>query len=177
MKTVLNALNDKLLTMTANAQKIKDVRATVINEIIALIISEAKASHISFANKRLAQKWVLTKLLADEKINSDPFTKRAVTLAKKLLVDGYVIRKELLTLSQAENLCSVQKSTVNSLMDIDVKEDEGEEYLSEVKEVITNYKHDRANKLILERGLKTKFDTLKGLGLSKAEINLMVTAL
>ena len=130
--------------MSANKQLVDSTRATIVNEIITLIIEESKGHE--FTNKRVAQKWIIEELLSDDNKNLDTYTKRAIKLAKAILVEGYKVKKELLTLAQAENVCKEEKATVNGLMNYDE-----EEYVEEVKEVIANYVKTQAiAKLALE---------------------------
>lgn len=173
MKTELKTLNEKLLVVTSNAQKVKIVRATIVNDIITLVINEAKNEHLTFSNKRLAQKWIILQLLNDEKIEADTFTKRALTLSKKILVDGYTIKKELLPLAMAEALCNATKPNVNALMSLEDNDD----YLNACKNLITITKKQSAYKKVVELKLLSKMEALQALNLSTTELSLILRAL
>ena len=133
----LKELNINLNKMSTNKQLVDSTRATIVNEIITLIIEESKGHE--FANKRVAQKWIIEELLSDDNKNLDTYTKRAIKLAKAILVEGYKVKKELLTLAQAENVCKEEKATVNGLMELD-----GDEYIEDVKECISLYTRNKA---------------------------------
>ena len=171
METI-KAINTKLVAMTANANKIKDVRSTLVNDIIALVINEAKNEHVNFANKRLAQKWIIIQLLNDEKLEQDTFTKRALALAKKVLVDGYVIKKELLALSVAESLCNASKGNVNALLELD-----DDDYCESVKTLIVITKKQTAHKKVVDMKLLDKMEQLQALKLTPAQLALIIRAL
>ena len=161
--TNLTNLNITLNKMSANKRLVDTTRATVVNEIIALIISEAKEH--SFKNKRVAQKWIIVELLSDDNKNLDNYTKRALKVAKALLVDGYKIKKEALTTAQAENLIKSSKAIVNNLMKLDseIIDDKGEtEYSlavnSELKVQVKTSEEHKARHLIEYINKKTNFD-------------------
>lgn len=178
----LTELNIKLNKMTANKKLVDSTRATIVNDIIALIIEEAKEGHYTFTNKRMAQKWIIVQLLDDENKNLDAYTKRAIGVAKKLLVDGYQIKKEALTLAQAENLLKADKKHVNGLMKHDAEDadEDGEtEYSREAKALIKATQTTEALKAIEKAGLSDALKALKkahGTDTKKV-LNMMIKAL
>lgn len=171
MKT-LAELNITLNKMTSNKALIDTTRANIVNDIIVLVIDEAKGH--SFTNKRVAQKWIIEELLSDDNKNLDNYAKRALKIARAILVDGYKIKKEALTIAQAEALIKCDKAVVNSLM---VKEDE--EYTEEAKIVIAESEEVKALKALKElKAVATMEQLLKTFGTdTKKVLNLMIRAI
>ena len=179
MKT-LHELNITLNKMTTNKSLVDTTRATIVNEIIALIINEAKGH--SFTNKRVAQKWIIEELLSDDNKNLDNYTKRALKVSKAILVDGYKIKKEALTIAQAENLVKCDKTMVNKLMKLDsenVDENGETEYSLACKKEIKNYTLVNARQALADLKASEQLKALKqtfGEDTRKV-LNLMIKAL
>jgi hypothetical protein len=179
MKTLLE-LNATLLNMTANNKLIKSNRATAVNDIIKLVINETKEH--SFKSKKIAQKYVLSELLSDENIALDNYTKRAIKVSYAILIDGYKIKKESLTLSQAENLVKCNKDEVNNLMELssEVDGETGEsDYSIGAKALIKEFSKAKAIKELETLKALEMLETLKTLfGMdTKKVLNKMVETL
>ena len=179
MKT-LTELNVTLNKMSTNKRLVDTTRATIVNEIIALIIEEAKGHE--FTNKRVAQKWIIEELLSDDNKNLDNYTKRALKVSKAILVDGYKIKKEALTIAQAENLIKSDKVEVNALMkyDSEIVDDKGEtEYSAVCKMLINNRITNQAIAGLEEADATEAFKALENeFGANTRKIlNLMIKAL
>ena len=171
----LNTLNNALIALTAQANTIKDGRITLVDDIIKLIITESKAIKSDFENRKMAQKWIMFTLLEDDNTKLDTYAKRTIKLTYKLLIDGYVINKEFLTLARAEKLCKCSKNEVNKLKSID----DTEEYNELVIQLISDYEIEKAKKAISAMGedyielaklIRAKKDTQKFLNLLQKAI-------
>lgn len=179
MKT-LAELNIVLNKMTANKALVDSTRSNIVNDIIKLIINEAKGH--TFTNKRVAQKWIIEELLSDDNKNLDNYSKRALKVSKAILVDGYKIKKEALTIAQAEQLIKCPKAVVNKLMALnheEVDENGESEYTINCKEVI---KEDNQSKAIEALNQMDKLHILRNLKEDLGEdvrkvLNLMLKAL
>jgi len=150
--------NETLNKIGAVLVKAKDDRATIINEVIDVIIAEAKNHTEHFTTKRKAQKFVIEYML--EGMNRDDvntYTKRALYVAKAILVDGYTIKKESLTLAQAENAVKCEKSRVNKAM----KTTDEDDYIATIKALIKLREIDSAMKTIATLGGTDMLDAIK----------------
>lgn len=157
MTTLINK-NETLNKITAVLTKAKDDRASIVNEVIALIIEEGKNHVEYFETKRKAQKYVIEYML--EGMNNDEvngYTKRALYVAKAVLIDGMTIKKEFLSLAQAEKLVRCEKALVNKLMKIETEE----EYIEEAKIIIKAREELRALDVLADNGAMNMFSDLK----------------
>lgn len=150
--------NETLNKITNVLAKAKDDRASIVNEVITLIIEEGKNQAEYFTTKKQAQKYIIEYMLED--INKDEvngYTKRALYVAKAILIDGVKIKKEFLSLAQAEKLVRCDKALVNRAMSIESEED----YIYEAKTIIKAREEFRARDFLSEQNAMEIFDTLK----------------
>jgi len=130
MKTLLE-VNNGLNKARTNSIKVKEVRATSVQDAVEAIFALYHDKKELFSgNRKMLMKLIIADQLAN--VNVDDYTKRAIRVANKLLIDGYKVRKELLTLSQIENLMQFDKGLVNVLMNTE----DDEIYVTEVIELI-----------------------------------------
>lgn len=165
--TTLTTQNETLNKIANVLAKAKDDRASIINDVIAIVIAESKDFKSQFKTKRLAQKWIVENMLENAKSNEvNNYIKRALYVAKAVLVEGYIIRKEWLTIAQAEKLVRCDKNAVNKAMSYD----DEEVYTDETKDIIKNREIDmaiatlkKADAIPVFNALKTQFgdDTRK----------------
>jgi len=125
--------NGTLVKMSANIKLAKEVRNASVKSAIDLTIEFSQENKEVFSTKKNAISTFIKSMLGDATV--DAYTKRAVKVAKTILVDGYKMKKELLTISQMEQLAKFKKETVNELMDL-----EEEFYIDAVKELINSAK-------------------------------------
>jgi len=125
--------------MSDNIKKAKTIRANTVQSIIRDTLDYASDHKDIFSTKKNA-----ISTFIKQYINSDVdnYTKRALKIAKFILVDGYKIKKELLSLAQMEQLLTFNKNTVNKLMTLD-----DEIYILEVKELIKSAKIEKTTKV------------------------------
>ena len=123
MSTLLINANQTLVNMTENIAKAKAIRVTSVNDVIKATIEFSRENSEVFSSKKNAISVFLKTVYGDK--NVDTYTKRATKVAKAILVDGYKLRKEFLTLAQMEHLCSFTKATVNGIFE----EFDDEEYV------------------------------------------------
>ena len=91
--------------------------------------------------KKLNQKEMIAKVQKrlGYKVSND--TKRILRIAHKL-IQGYKVKKELLTIAQIENTLYFSKSKVNSLMTLD-----GKEYIDAIRGLISEAKVEITSKI------------------------------
>jgi hypothetical protein len=140
MNTTLTNLNETLVNITNNIATAKELRNNAVSDVIATILNLASENSDLFTTKKTA-----ITVFCKQYINSDidNYTKRAVKVAKCILVDGYKVKKEVLTLSQIENLLTFNKNLVNKLMKIEDDED----YIQAVKDLINTAKVEKTTKV------------------------------
>lgn len=134
MSTLLLNSNQTLVNMTENIAKAKTIRVTSVNEVINATIEFSRENSEVFSSKKNAISVFLKSVYGDKVV--DVYTKRAVKVAKAILVDGYKLRREFLTLAQMEHLCAFTKATVNGIFE----EFDDEEYILAVKDLINDAK-------------------------------------
>lgn len=134
MSTLLINANQSLVNMTENISKAKAIRVASVNEVIKATIEFSRENSEVFSSKKNAISVFLKTVYGDK--NVDTYTKRAVKVAKAILMDGYKLRREFLTLSQMEHLCAFTKATVNGIFE----EFDDEEYILAVKDLINDAK-------------------------------------
>lgn len=132
--TLLINGNQSLVNMTENIAKAKAIRATSVNDVIKATIEFSKENNEIFSSKKNAISVFLKSVYGDKQV--DMYTKRAVKIAKAILVDGYKLRREFLTLAQMEHLTAFTKATVNGIFE----EFDDEEYILAVKDLINDAK-------------------------------------
>lgn len=126
-------LNSNLSTATSNIIKANIARQSNVKDILGLCQNLAKDNKSSFGSNKLAKSHYINSLLnisKENKVNVDKYTRRAITIAYKIIVEGYKVKKEFLTLSQMEQITSFSVNTCNSHMTFDAT------YLDEVKATI-----------------------------------------
>ena len=135
----INTNNETLSNMSDNIKKAQTIRANTVQSIIRDTLDYASDHKDIFSTKKNA-----ISTFIKQYINSDVdnYTKRALKIAKFILVDGYKIKKELLSLAQMEQLLTFNKNTVNKLMTLD-----DEIYILEVKELIKSAKIEKTTKV------------------------------
>ena len=129
MKTLIEA-NKNLNKATAVITTAKLNRATAVNDTMDAIFDIYNDKKELFANRRTAMRLIIQELLNVKTI--DPYTKRAIKVARIVLVEGYKMKKELLSLAQLEALSCFDKTVVNKLM----KTEDDEDYVEACKELI-----------------------------------------
>ena len=138
MKSII-ANNTVLQNMTANIKKAQKLRVDTVNALITDVLIEGK-KHDTFTSRKAANKYVVQNLLED--VKTDAYTKRAVVIAGKIIVDGYKAKRELLTFAQLEQLLKFKVERVNALMTL-----EDDDYINAVKELIKSAKVERKVKV------------------------------
>jgi hypothetical protein len=157
MTTLINK-NETLNKIADVLIQAKNDRATIINEVIAVVIEESKNFKDGFATKKLAQKWIIENMLDGAKANEvNNYTKRALYVAKALLVDGYKIKKEWLSIAQAEKAVRCDKGAVNSFMTFDNEED----YVDNIKGEIDAREYTMAVKTLNKHDAMELFNDIK----------------
>ena len=146
-KTLTKA-NSDLVKATELVKTINVKRTKAVNDIITATIEYASTHKDVFSTKKTAVKIFLSDMLEDKA--ADNMTKRAVRIAKTILVDGYSIKYNLLSLAQMEQLTKFSKSSVKKLFVI--KEDD--EYIDAVKELIKSAKVEKTTKVFSARKAK-----------------------
>ena len=132
--------NRKLTNMSKNIKTAQEKRVVAVQDAINAVLDYTKNNKEIFVNKKTCIAIFCKEYLADKSI--DIYTKRAIKVARMVLVDGYKMRKELLTLAQMEQLLTFTKKSVNDLMDT-----EEEFYLEKVKELIKSAKVKKSTKV------------------------------
>ena len=126
--------NSTLINATETITLINTARIGNVRDIVNGAINEGKEGRNEFTSKKNAiAKYIENELGKSAKV--DNFTKRALKIAKLILVDGYKIKLELLTLAQMEQLTAFSKNNVKALMTLD-----DEIYVDAVKELIKTAK-------------------------------------
>ena len=125
----LNKANDTLTKMTNNMAAAKAIRANTVNVVIDATLDYCKENKETFSTKKNAIADFIKRAMDDK--SADIYTKRAIKVAKCILVDGHKMKKEELSLAQMEQLCHFKANIVNALMDLS-----GDDYLIAVKELI-----------------------------------------
>lgn len=130
--------NEDLTKARANAKLVISKRNNAVQTIITQIIEDSKAYKDTLSGKNAVAQTIKDLELVDV----DAHTKRALNVAKAILVDGKKIKKELLTLSQMEQLLCFNQAQINALMNID-----DAEYLDAVKDLINTAKVEKTVKV------------------------------
>lgn len=130
----ITTANETLVKARENATKVITKRNSAVQTIVTQIIADSKAYKNTLSSKNAVAEAVKDLELTEV----DAHTKRALKVAKAILVDGKKIKKELLTLSQMEQLLCFNIAQVNELMDY-----EDEEYVDMVKDLIDTAKVER----------------------------------
>jgi len=142
----INTNNETLANMTDNITKAQTIRANTVQSIIRDTLDYANDHKEVFSTKKNAISVFIKQHLNS---NVDTYTKRALKVAKLILIDGYKVKRELLTLAQIENLLTFNKNTVNKLMQFD-----GDMYIDEVKELIKSAKIEKTTKVFSAKKAK-----------------------
>ena len=136
----INTNNETLANMSDNINKAKVIRANTVQSIIRDTLDYANDHKEVFSTKKNAISTFIKNNLQGGEV--DNYTKRALKVAKFILVDGFKIKRELLTIAQMEQLLTFNKNTVNQLMSL-----EDELYIIEVKELIKSAKIEKTTKV------------------------------
>lgn len=128
---LINLRNDKKVATNNHTNKLLE-GINILKDLFNSV-SEIKQTSEKSLIKTVQKKTEL-------QLNND--TKRVLKISHKL-INGYKVKKELLTLAQIEQLITFNKSIVNQYMSI--KEDE--EYIDSIKELIKNAKVERVTKV------------------------------
>ena len=145
MDNIIFNANQTLTKATDTITKINGARLEKIQEIITETLQAAKENKAQFNTKKNAIAAYLKEALGND-VKPDNYTKRAVAVAKLILIDGYKIKTDLLTLSQIEQLCSFKKEVVNGIIDL-----EDEAYIEQVKELIKLAKVEKTTKIFSKK--------------------------
>ena len=129
MNLNINTLNSKLVDMTSNINKAKEIRVSTVRTVVSDIISYATEHKDLFVNKKTAIALFIKQNIESGEV--DNYTKRALKVAKLHLVDNYKVKFDLLTLAQTEKVMTFNKNTINALMKL-----EDDEYIIACKELI-----------------------------------------
>ena len=135
-----NTTNDTLKSASQTITKINIARITNVRDTIALCIQDANENKHNFTSKKNAIAAYIKSIELDN--NADNYFKRAVKIAKTILVDGYKFKIELLTVAQMEQLSAFNKNIVNALMDF-----EDDLYTDAVKSLIKSAKIEKGTKV------------------------------
>ncbi len=133
---------------TTTLTKINVARLDTVRDTINLCINESKAHQNEFTSKKNAIAAYINNTLGKD-IKVDNYFKRSLKIAKLILVDGYKIKLELLTLAQMEHLTSFNKNTVNALMTFD-----DDLYNDKVKSLIKTAKVVKSTKVFSKAAAK-----------------------
>ena len=133
-------MNTTFTKATNTITKIGEARQNTVKDVIKLCIEDAKANKHNFTSKKTAIASYIKETLGDAK--ADNYYKRSLKVAKSILVDGYKLKTELLTLAQMEQLTAFNKNVVNALMSLDE-----DEYIEAVKDVIKSAKVTKSTKV------------------------------
>jgi len=145
----ITTANDTLIKMTNNQKLVKATRVEALNIVISECIAFGKENSTVFTDgKKGAVTAFINNTLKDKAV--DGYTKRAIKVAKFIVVDGYKIKKELLSLAQIEQLICFNKAQVNGLMKF-----EGDEYITEAKELINTAKIEKTTKIFSSKKAKS----------------------
>ena len=159
--TTITTQNERLNKIANVLNKAKSDRADIINDVITVVINEAKDYKEMFSTKRLAQKWIVENMLEDAKANDvNNYIKRALYVAKAILVDGYIIKKEWLTIAQAEKLVRCDKAQVKKAM----KYNDEETYCEECKSIIKTREIEKAFETLSDMNALSLFEDIKAKG-------------
>jgi len=139
----INTQNETLDNMTTNINKAQIIRKDTVQNIIRDVLDYATTHKDVFSTKKNA---IATFIKQNLNSDVDNYTKRALKVSKFLLVDGYKVKRELLSLAQIEQLLTFNKNTVNKLMSL-----EDELYIIEVKELIKSAKVEKTTKVFSAR--------------------------
>ena len=145
----INTNNETLNNMTENIKKAQDIRTNTVQSIIRDTLDYATTHKDVFSTKKNAIAVYIKQNLASGEV--DNYTKRALKVAKLVLVDGYKIKRELLTIAQMEQLLSFNKNIVNSMMSIN-----DDEYVDAVKELIKSAKIEKTTKVFSAKKASSK---------------------
>ena len=145
----INTNNETLNNMTENIKKAQDIRTNTVQSIIRDTLDYATTHKDVFSTKKNAIAVYIKQNLASGEV--DNYTKRALKVAKLVLVDGYKIKRELLTIAQMEQLLSFNKNIVNSMMTIN-----DDEYVDAVKELIKSAKIEKTTKVFSAKKASSK---------------------
>ena len=108
--------NDTLAKQTRGITSIKTVRNNTVKTIIKEILAYAKDNKDVFAKQ--SKKSIMTTFINNQGFKTakelDAYTLRGLKIAKLILVDGYSVNYEILTLSELEKLCKFSKSKVKA---------------------------------------------------------------
>jgi hypothetical protein len=137
--TALQVLNEAIQSSKAIKKEAGETITASVKDIISFLIEEGKKdaslSHLTDAktrNKSIAMIY----LSSGETL--DNTTKDAIKVAYHIF-DGYILRKEALTLSTMLKLVTLPKSEVNKLMENKYEDD----YKEAVKTLLDTYKVDK----------------------------------
>ena len=145
----INTNNETLNNMTENIKKAQDIRTNTVQSIIRDTLDYATTHKDVFSTKKNAIAVYIKQNLASGEV--DNYTKRALKVAKLVLVDGYKIKRELLTIAQMEQLLSFNRNIVNSMMTIN-----DDEYVDAVKELIKSAKIEKTTKVFSAKKASSK---------------------
>ena len=137
-----NNMNNTLNTATDTITKINVARIANVRDIITLCIEFSNEHKAEFSTKRNANAKFIEAILGDDSKTANAYFKRSVVIAKHILVDGYKIKMELLTLAQMEQLTAFNKNKVNALMSLS-----GDDYVASVKGLIITAKVAKSTKV------------------------------
>lgn len=143
----LNKLDTELNKMALAAEKIRKDKSNNIQLIISEVLSDSKEYKEIFTSSKKGVAHAISLKLQDKKLDS--YTKRALKVASKILVDGYKMKKELLSLAQMEQLICFDISLVNALMSV-----ADEFYLDEAKDLINKGKITKNTKVFSKEKAK-----------------------
>ena len=124
----ITTLNTKLTKATKSLEALNVTRAEMVQAVITEVLNYSKSDEI-FTNRKTAMKHFIKTELTSKTV--DAYTKRALKVASAILVDGYKVKRELLTLAQIEMLLKFSKNSINALMKL-----EEDDYIIGVKELI-----------------------------------------
>jgi len=147
--TEIKKANETLVKMTNNQALVKATRIDALNVVITECIKFGKENSTVFTDgKKGAVQSFINNTLKDGAV--DNYTKRAIKVAKFIVIDGYKVKRELLTLAQIEQLICFNKAQVNGLMTY-----EGDEYILEAKELIDTAKITKTTKVFSPKKAKS----------------------
>lgn len=136
----INTNNETLTNMTENISKANVIRKNTVQSIIRDTLDYASDHKDVFSTKKNA---IATFIKTNLNGEVDNYTKRALKVAKLILVDGYKVKRELLSLAQIEQLLTFNKNTVSAMMKIE----DDDMYIENVKALIKSAKIEKTTKV------------------------------
>ncbi len=137
--------NETLAKQTRGVASIAKTRNETVKTMITEVLDYAKTNKEVFTKQ--TKKSIMTTFINNQGFKTskelDNYTLRALRIAKVILVDGYSVKYEVLTLSEVEKLTKFSKSSVKKLFAIS----DDTEYVLKVKALIKTARIEKTTKV------------------------------